>query len=475
MFLHVKRFHMVGIGGSGMSGIAQVLRELGFSVTGSDRKNNEAVEHLKKLDISVSIGHAAQNVGQADVVVRSTAVSDQNEEIVEARKRNIPVISRGEMLGELTRMGDTFAVAGTHGKTTTTTMVSGIVTAAGLDPTVIIGGRVRSSTGTAGSGARLGKFAEGKRYFVVESDESDGSFLKLNPALAIVTNIDTDHLDYYGTMDNLRNAFRDFLNRIPFYGLGVLCWDDSNVRRVFPELKRKSITYGFSESAELCAHSITLGGAGSRFSVRSKKESFGEFFLNIPGRHNVQNALAAIAVGRELGISPPKIAECLAEFRGVARRFESHGPVGNIAVFDDYGHHPTEIRTTLETARTTRPGGRILVLFQPHRFTRTKLLADEFGGAFEKADMVFITDIYAASETPINGVSGETIAGSVRRKGHLAVTCVGDWKTGVEKVLEVVQDGDTILTMGAGDIDQAPAALVREIKSRMKGKKPHGK
>lgn len=467
MFLHVKRFHMVGIGGSGMNGIAQVLKGLGFDVTGSDQKAGPVVQHLLSLGIPVSAGHAAENVGPADVVVRSTAVSDVNPEIAEAHRRNIPIVGRGELLAELTRMGETIAVAGTHGKTSTTSMVACIATAAGLDPTVIIGGRVKNLE--QGASARLSSSREGKAMFIVESDESDGSFLKLHPALAVVTNIDTDHLDHYGTMDNLRNAFRDFLNRVPFYGVGVVCWDDPNVRRIQPEVRRKLLTYGFSESAELRADSLELSGAGSRFKVGYKNESHGEFSLAVAGRHHVLNALAAIAVARELDLPVPVIRDNLAQFRGVARRFESHGPVGGIALYDDYGHHPTEIRATLETARLAHPAGRLFVLFQPHRFTRTKLLADEFGGAFEKADEIFVTDIYAASEKPINGVSGETIVESVCRKGKRSVHFVGTWKSGVQEIVKQVRPGDTILTLGAGDIDQAPDALAEELKSR------HGK
>ena len=463
-----------------MNGIAQVLHGLGFIVGGSDQKAGEAVAHLKSLGIPVAIGHTAENVGSADVVVRSTAVSDSNPEIVEARRRNIPVVGRGEMLAELTRMGDTIAVAGTHGKSSTTSMIACIATGSGLDPTVIIGGRVKNRVSVSdapgadvsdigleqGAGARLATSAEGRNFFIVESDESDGSFLKLHPALAVVTNIDTDHLDHYGTMDNLRNAFRDFLNRIPFYGVGVVCWDDPNVRRILPELRRKILTYGFSDSAELRADPVSLSGAGSRFTVRFKNESYGEFSLAIPGRHHVLNSLAAISVGRELDLPTAAIRDSLASFRGVARRFESHGPVNGVFLYDDYGHHPTEIRATLDTARVAHSAGRIFVLFQPHRFTRTKLLADEFGGAFEKADAVFVTDIYAASEMPINGISGQTIVESAHRKGHGSVQYVGEWKVGIREILKQVRPGDTILTLGAGDIDQAPAILEEELKAR---------
>lgn len=447
-----------------MSGIAQVLQGLGFTVTGSDQKSGPTVNLLKSLGIEVSMGHASEHVGPADVVVRSTAVSDDNPEIVEARRRKIPVVGRGEMLAELTRMGDTIAVAGTHGKTTTTSMISCIAAGSGLDATVIIGGRVKNLEREAG--ARLGSSAAGRTLFIVESDESDGSFLKLHPALAVVTNIDTDHLDHYGTMDHLRDAFRDFLNQIPFYGVGVVCWDDPNVRRIHPELRRKTITYGFSESAELRAESLTMSGTGSRFTVRYQQESYGEFSLSIPGRHHVLNALAAIAVCRELDRPLSSIRESLGTFRGVGRRFESHGPVGGIAIYDDYGHHPTEIRATLETARIAHPTGRIFVLFQPHRFTRTKLLADEFGGAFEKADRLFVTDIYAASELPINGITGETIVDTVARKGHKSVTYVKNWKSGIPEILKQVRPGDTILTLGAGDIDQASAQFAEELRAR---------
>ncbi len=468
MFLHVKRFHMVGIGGSGMSGIAQVLKGLGFEVMGSDAKPGPVTAHLEKMGIAVSIGHRAEQVGQADVVVRSTAVPDSNIEIQEAGRRGIPIVGRGELLAELTRMGETIAVAGTHGKTTTTSMIACVTTGCGLDPTVIIGGRVRQIVGRVepAYGAWISKTQGGKGLFVIESDESDGSFLKLHPAMAVVTNIDTDHLDHYGTMDHLRNAFRDFLNRLPFYGVGVVCWDDSQIRRIRPEIQRKILTYGFSESADLRAESPVLRGSGSSFAVRYKQESFGEFQLSIPGRHHILNALATIAVARELDLPIPKIRDSLAQFRGVARRFESHGPVGGVELYDDYGHHPTEIKATLETARVAHPGAKIFVLFQPHRFTRTKLLAHEFGTAFEQADQLVVTDIYAASEMPINGISGETVAESVRQKGRPPVRFVRSWQEGVQDILRQVRPGDLILTLGAGDIDQAPASLTEELRKR---------
>lgn len=455
---------MVGAGGSGMSGLAQILQGLGFTVTGSDLKGGPVVEHLRSIGIPVEVGHSAGHVGQADVVVRSTAVADANPEIVEARKRNIPLVGRGELLAELTRMGETVAVAGSHGKSTTSSMIACVATGGGLDPTVIIGGRVKNFEQAAG--ARLASAASGRNLYVVESDESDGSFLKLHPALAVVTNIDTDHLDHYGTMDNLRNAFRDFLNLVPFYGVGVVCWDDPNVRRIHGEVRRKTITYGFSDSSDLRAESVTLSGAGSRFSARFKNESYGEFTLSVPGRHHVLNALATIAVCREMDVPAAVIRDSLADFRGVARRFESHGSVGGVRLYDDYGHHPTEIKATLETARIAHPAGRIIVLFQPHRFTRTKLLADEFGGAFELADLLFVTDIYAASEMPINGVTGDTIVQRVARKGHPAVAYVKDWRGGVQEILKQARPGDTILTLGAGDIDQAPLALEEGLKAR---------
>lgn len=467
MFLHVKRFHMVGIGGSGMNGIAQILRGMGFTVTGSDQKAGPAVAHLKSLGIEIFIGHAAGQVGPADVVVRSTAVRDDNPEIIEAKGRNIPVVGRGEMLAELTRMGDTVAVSGTHGKTSTSSMIACVTTGAGLDPTAIIGGRVKNLEQEAG--ARLSHTAgtgSGRMLFVVESDESDGSFLKLHPALAVTTNIDSDHLDYYGTMDNLRNAFRDFLNRVPFYGVCVVCWDDANVRRIFPELRRKTVTYGFSDSAAWRIESLQAAGTGSRFNVRYKTDELGEFVLNIPGRHYVQNALAAIATARELNIPVDTIRETLAQFRGVGRRFEPHGTIGGIAVYDDYGHHPTEIKATIDTARLALPGGRLIVLFQPHRYTRTKLLADEFGNAFHQADILLVTDIYAASEQPINGTTGETVVENARKCGHKNVTFVRDWKSGVQEILKQAKPGDLVLTLGAGDIDQAPGTIAKELKAR---------
>lgn len=464
MFLHVKRFHMVGIGGSGMSGLAQILHGLGFTVTGSDEKDGDAVRLLQSLGVRVHKGHESANLGQTDVLVRSSAVTDDNPEIIEARRTGVPVVSRGELLAEITRMGETVAVAGTHGKTSTTSIISCVTTSAGLDPTVIIGGRVKNLDQSAG--ARLSGARHERSLYVVESDESDGSFLKLHPALAVVTNIDTDHLDHYGSMENLVDAFREFLNRVPFYGVGIICADDERLRSIRSGLRRKTITYGFSADADWRAENVQLSGGGSRFTVRYRGELTGEFALAIPGRVYVLNALASIAAARELEIPLESIRESLMQFRGVGRRFESRGEFGGIHLFDDYGHHPTEILATLETARLAARGGRIFALFQPHRYTRTRRIAHEFGHAFDSADFVFVTDIYAASEKPLDGISGQTIVDHIRRAGHASVTYTPKWPAAIDHIVGDARAGDIILTLGAGDIDQAPATIEEALKKK---------
>src|ERR671928_1196907 len=419
MFRHIQHIHFVGIGGIGMSGIAEVLVNLGFRVSGSDLKGSGVTRRLEKLGVEFSEGHRAENVGDAHVVVRSTAVRDDNPEIIEARRRSIPVIPRAEMLAELMRLKPySVAVAGSHGKTTTTSMVATVLGHAELDPTVVVGGVVKSF----GSNARIGQ----SDLMVVEADESDRSFLMLTPTIAIVTNIDREHMDYYNDMNDVRECFADFVNKVPFYGSSVLCLDDPNVQAIIPLLERRRMTYGLSAQADVSAHGIRHdNNFGSSFTVWRGTDVMGEMILRVPGVHNVYNALAAIAVGFELEVPFEKIVEGLHSFTGAGRRFQAKGEVDDILVVDDYGHHPTEIRATLAAAKLGSGGRRIVVLFQPHRYTRTHDLMQEFARSFNNADVLFITDIYAASEDPIEGVTSEALTAAIKRFGHKDVNYVG--------------------------------------------------
>ncbi|HYP52424.1 MAG TPA: UDP-N-acetylmuramate--L-alanine ligase, partial [Pyrinomonadaceae bacterium] len=390
MFRRVQHVHFVGIGGIGMSGIAEVLVNMGFRVSGSDLRRSNVTERLERLGVEFHEGHAAESVGDAHVVVRSTAVRDDNPEVVWARARSVPVIPRGEMLGELMRMKPySVAVAGSHGKTTTTSMIATVLGHAGLDPTMVVGGVV----GAFGSNARLGK----SDLMVVEADESDRSFLMLTPTFAVVTNIDREHMDYYSDMSDVRKCFADFVNKVPFYGAAVLCLDDANVQAVIPEVTRRRVTYGLSAQADVSAREVRYDQEfGSRFTVRRAGEAVGQVSLRVPGLHNVYNALAAVAVAFELEVPFETIARGLAEFTGVNRRFQTKGDAGGVLVVDDYGHHPTEIQATLAAAKVGSRGRRMLVLFQPHRYTRTKDLMAEFARSFNNADVLFVTDISAA-------------------------------------------------------------------------------
>src|SRR6195256_2781291 len=409
MFRRFQHIHFIGIGGIGMSGIAEVLANLGFRVSGSDQKKSEVTAHLKDVGVQVTEGHAPENVGDAHVVVRSTAVRDDNPEIFEARHRSIPVIPRAEMLAELMRMKPhTVAVARSHGKTTTTSMVATVLGIAGLDPTFVIGGIVRSYR----ANARLGK----SELMVVEADESDRSFLMLTPTIAVVTNIDREHMDYYHDMEDVRACFTNFVNKVPFYGTSVLCLDDPNVQAIIPRVERRRITYGLSAQADVSAHGVRHNQEfGSTFTVWRRTDVIGEVTLRVPGMHNVYNSLAAIAVGFELEVPFEKIAEALSTFTGAHRRFQFKAEVDGVLVVDDYGHHPTEIRATLAAAKIGSGGRRTLVLFQPHRYTRTHDLMGEFARSFNNADTLLITDIYAASEEPIEGVTGETLTEAIAR------------------------------------------------------------
>ena len=441
----VRKIHMIGIGGSGMSGIAEVLINLGYEVSGSDLARSQTVLRLEGLGAAIAAGHARENLGEADVVVKSTAVTADNPEVVAARERGIPVIPRAEMLAELMRLRAGIAVAGTHGKTTTTSLLATIFTEAGLDPTVIIGGRLNAY----GAGARLGQ----GEYLIAEADESDGSFLCLSPVATVVTNVDADHLDHYADLGAIDAAFVDFLNGIPFYGVNVVCMDDPGVARLLPRVNRPVLTYGFGGKARLRG-SILETGAKSRFEVFFDGKSLGEMRLSHPGRHNVLNALGAIGLSLEAGIALPVIAGALAKFGGVGRRFEHKGERGGVTVIDDYGHHPAEIRATLATARAVYPDRRLVVAFQPHRFSRTKALFGDFCTCFDAADALLLTEIYPASEAPIPGVSGESLAQGIRQVSATRVAYYPDFAAMEEALPAALRPGDVLLTLGAGSIWQ---------------------
>jgi UDP-N-acetylmuramate--alanine ligase len=464
MFRRIQHVHFVGVGGIGMSGIAEVLLNMGFRVSGSDMRRSDVTARLEQLGAKIYEGHAAEHVSGAHVVVRSTAVRGDNPEVLEARRRSIPVIPRAEMLGELMRLKPhTVAVAGSHGKTTTTSMVATVLANAGLDPTVVVGGVV----GAMGSNARLGK----SDLMVVEADESDRSFLMLSPTFAVVTNIDREHMDSYADMDDVRKSFADFVNKVPFYGASVLCLDDPHVQAVIPEVVRRRITYGLSAQADIAAREVRYDKQfGSVYQVRLMGEPVGEVSLRVPGLHNIYNSLAAIAIGLELEVPFATIATALGEFTGVNRRFQFKGEAGGVIVVDDYGHHPTEIRATLVAAKLGSAGRRMVVLFQPHRYSRTQDLMDEFARSFNNADVLMVTDIYAASEQPIEGVSGEALVEAVRRFGHKDARYVGSVDDATQALLEETRENDMVITLGAGNVYRAGENLVELLKER--GGKP---
>jgi len=451
-FRNFQRIHMVGIGGIGMSGIAEVLLTLGYAVTGSDTKPSTITERLQDLGATIYEGHAADNVDSAHVVVISSAVRTDNPEVLEAHKRKIPVIPRAEMLAELMRLKYGIAVAGAHGKTTTTSMVASVLAAAHLDPTFVVGGRVNQ----AGTTARVGK----GEYFVVEADESDRSFLMFAPVVAVVTTIDREHLDQYASLEDIQNAFLQFVNRVPFYGAAVLCLDEPNVQAIIPNVKRPIITYGTSSQADLLISNIELKRFGSSFRLTYKGEDLGVFELpHPPGIHNVRNAAAAAAVGLYLNVPIDLIREGLAKFAGVGRRFDVKGTVNDITVVDDYGHHPAEIRATLEAARGCK-FNRLLVLFQPHRYTRTQHLWDDFSRAFNQADILALMDIYSAGENPIPGITSAALANTIREAGHKNVSYFESMQNAIEFLLREARPGDAILTIGAGNVSRASNELM---------------
>lgn len=447
MYGKIEKIHFVGIGGIGMSGIAEVLLNLGYKVSGSDLRASETTERLASLGGEIRIGHARENLADVDVVVTSTAVQEENPEVVEARSRMIPVIPRAEMLAELMRMKYGIAIAGTHGKTTTTSMVATVLTHGGIDPTIVIGGKLN----TLGSNAKLG---QGK-FLVAEADESDGSFLKLSPTIAVVTNIDADHLDYYsGGIDQIKDTFVDFINKIPFYGLAVLCLDDKNIPEILPRVKKRFVTYGLSSQADIRATHVKLSGGTTSFVAHYKGYRMGEVSFSMPGAHNVLNALACIAVAMELDVPFTLIQEGFVRFGGVGRRFQIKGEVDGIMIVDDYGHHPAEIRATLAAAKTGWPERRLVVAFQPHRYTRTKELFSDFVTCFYDADVLILTEIYAASEKPIAGVTAENLVHSIRKHGQKDVSFVAERERIAVHLREVAREGDIVLTLGAGNLWQ---------------------
>ena len=457
---HAAQVHFVGIGGIGMSGIAEVLINLGYRISGSDLKESETTRRLHRLGARLEIGHRAENLVHADVVVISSAVRSDNPEVLAAQARKIPVIPRAEMLAELMRLKYAVAVAGSHGKTTTTSMVATVMNAAGLDPTAVVGGKVN----VLGSNAKLGK----SDLMVVEADESDGSFLKLHPSIAVVTNIDPEHLDHFGSLDSLRNAFVEFCNRVPFYGLNVLCLDHPNVQALLPQIGKRVVTYGSSHTADYRLEGVNLDGFSTRFDAFRREEPLGEFTVRMVGAHNALNALAVIAVAEEMEIPLPVVRTALAEFGGVQRRFTVRGEVGGVMVVDDYGHHPAEVMATLAGARRAF-GRRLVVVFQPHRYTRTRDLLPEFATAFNDADVLMVLGIYAASEEPIPGITGEVVAEAVRSHGHRDVTYVERRVNAAAALLPRLREGDLVVTLGAGDVTQVGPELLQLLEPARDG------
>jgi UDP-N-acetylmuramate--alanine ligase len=452
MFAKAQRVHFIGIGGIGMSGIAEILLNLGYPVSGSDLKRSPVTERLAALGATIFEGHAAANVVGASVVVVSSAVNDANPEVVEARASKVPVIQRAEMLAELMRLKYGIAVAGMHGKTTTTSMIAAILAGGGLDPTIVVGGRIDAM----GSNARLGK----SQYLVAEADESDRSFLKLSPILGVVTNLDREHMDCYQDMADVEAAFVSFMDRVPFYGAITACVDDALLAAVLPRVRRRVYTYGFTPDANFVCRLLPTGeGARSRFEVVAAGHVLGAFALHVPGRHNVLNATAAVAIGTQLEIAPAAIAAALVDFRGVDRRFQLKGMARGITVVDDYGHHPTEIRATLAAARDCGYQ-HVHVIFQPHRYTRTRDLMEEFTGAFDDADSVEMLDIYAASEEPIAGIDAEVLTKKIHRP---QVRYAGDVADAIAAVTYRAQDGDLIMTLGAGSISQVGPQVLEAL------------
>jgi UDP-N-acetylmuramate--alanine ligase len=453
----VRHVHFVGIGGIGMSGLAEILRTLDFEVSGSDLKENDITRRLAMMGVRIDVGHVKENVRGADVIVYSSAIDPKNPEIKEARALGTPVIARAEMLAELMRVKYGVAIAGSHGKTTTTSLVATVLRAAGLDPTVVVGGKMAA----LGSNARLGA----GDLLVAEADESDGSFLRLTPTIAVVTNIDPEHLDHYGDHDQLKDAFVEFAARVPFYGLAVLCLDHPHVQDILPRIQRRHVTYGLSPQADYHAKAVRHEGLAMHFTCYKRGESMGEFEVRMPGLHNVQNCLAVIAIADELEVPLDVTKASLATFGGVARRFTIVGEIDGVTLVDDYGHHPAEIEATLSAAQSAY-GRRVVVAFQPHRYTRTRDLFHEFSRAFNKADVLLVTDVYAAGEAPIEGANSDSLVQSIREHGHHNVRLCADKKALPDELMKVIRPGDVVIALGAGDVNQS----VREVYARLKAK-----
>jgi UDP-N-acetylmuramate--alanine ligase len=458
----VRHVHFVGIGGIGMSGLAEILRTLEFDVSGSDLKENENTRRLATMGVRIDVGHRAENVEDADVVVYSSAIKASNPEMVRARAKDIPTIPRAEMLAELMRVKYNVAIAGSHGKTTTTSLVATVLRHAGLDPTVVVGGKVNS----LGSNARLGA----GDLFVAEADESDGSFLKLTPTIAVITNIDPEHLDHYGTHDKVKDAFVAFANRVPFYGLNVLCIDHPHVQEILPRIERRYVTYGMSRQADYSAKNPRFFGLETHFDAYRHNEPLGEYVVRMPGAHNILNALSVIAVADELEVPLSTVRDAIGSFHGVQRRFTivaqpkiTRGEkTGDVMLVDDYGHHPAEVEATLDAAQRGFDR-RVVVAFQPHRYTRTQALFHEFTRAFNKADVLLVTEVYPAGEAPIPGATGESLAQAIRAHGHHSVEYVADKKQLAPRLLEIIQPGDLVIALGAGDVN----ASVREVAAEL--------
>ena len=457
MYGKIEKIHFVGIGGIGMSGIAEVLLNLGYKVSGSDLRGSDITERLGSLGAQIGIGHKAENLESVDVVVISSAVHDDNPEVVEAKRLHIPVIPRAEMLAELMRMKYGIAIAGTHGKTTTTSMAASILGHAGLDPTIVIGGKLNA----IGTNAQLG---QGK-FLVAEADESDGSFLVLSPTIAVVTNIDADHLDHYSGIEEIKDTFVEFINKVPFYGLAILCLDDPNIRSILPLVKKRYMTYGLSSQADIRATHVKHDGFRTSFVAHFKGYRLGEVSFNMPGAHNVLNAMACIALALELDVPFTAIQEGFAGFGGVGRRFTVKGEPQGIMIVDDYGHHPAEIKATLSAARQGWPERRIIAAFQPHRYSRTHELFADFVTAFYDADVLVLTDVYAAGEQPIEGATSERLANEIRRHGQKDVTHIANRELIPEHLAGIVKEGDIVITLGAGNIWQQGEVLVRLLEA----------
>ena len=455
MYFKKYHIHFVGIGGIGMSGIAELLLNLGYEVSGSDTKTSDITERLKGLGGAIHTGHSAEHVSGADVVVVSSAINAENPEVNAAHRLAIPVIPRAEMLAELMRLKYSVAVAGAHGKTSTTSIVAAVLGKGRLDPTVVIGGKLKGIDSNAVLG--MGDF------IVAEADESDGSFLKMSPTIAVVTNIDREHLDFYKDLEDIKNVFFDFIDRIPFYGLAVLCLDNEPIQDLIPKIKKRFTTYGMSAQADYQARNIRAQGLKTRFTLHHQGEDLGDITLNLPGIHNVYNAMASIAVGFELNIPFETIKSALETLEGVQRRMEVKGVAQGITVVDDYGHHPTEIKTTLQAVKESWPDKRIILAFQPHRYTRTRALFDEFSRAFYQSDLMVVMPIYSAGENPINGVDSSRLCEEIKAHGHKEVICIDGMESALSYLKDVLRSGDLLLTLGAGDVWKVGTAILKEL------------